>query len=58
MTFGLSWFADELNSSSFFGFPLGFYMAAQGSLFIFLALIWFYNRKMRKVDGELGIADE
>jgi putative solute:sodium symporter small subunit len=33
-------------------------MAAQGSLFIFLALIWFYNRKMRKVDGELGIADE
>ena len=56
--FGLSWFADELNSSSLFGFPLGFYMAAQGSLFIFLGLIWFYNRKMRKVDGELGIADE
>ena len=58
VTFGLSWFADELNSSSLFGFPLGFYMPAQGSLFIFLALIWFYNRKMRKVDGELGIADE
>ena len=56
--FGLSWFADEFNSSSLFGFPLGFYMAAQGSLFIFLGLIWFYNRKMRKVDGELGIADE
>mgnify|MGYP001145230663 FL=1 len=56
--FGLSWFADELNLSSLFGFPLGFYMAAQGSLFIFLGLIWFYNRKMRKVDGELGIADE
>ena len=58
VTFGLSWFSDELNSSSIFGFPLGFYMAAQGSLFIFLALIWFYNWKMRKVDGELGIADE
>jgi len=58
VTFGLSWFSDELNSSSIFGFPLGFYMAAQGSLFIFLGLIWFYNRKMRKVDGELGIADE
>ncbi|MGV0977364.1 MAG: sodium/substrate symporter small subunit, partial [Azonexus sp.] len=58
VTFGLSWFADELNSSSFFGFPLGFYMAAQGSLIIYLALIWFYNREMRKLDTELGIDDE
>ena len=58
VTFGFSWFADELNSSSFFGFPLGFYMAAQGSLIIYLALIWFYNRQMRKLDTELGIDDE
>ena len=42
----------------FLGFPLGFYMAAQGSLFIYLALIWFYNRRMRKLDSDLGIDDE
>ncbi len=28
------WFADSLNAVSFLGFPLGFYMAAQGSLVI------------------------
>jgi putative solute:sodium symporter small subunit len=58
ITFGLGWFADDLNPFSFFGFPLGFYMAAQGSLIIYLALIWFYNRRMRKLDSDLGIDDE
>ena len=58
ITFGFSWFAGELNPFSFFGFPLGFYMAAQGSLIIYLALIWFYNRRMRKLDSDLGIDDE
>ena len=58
ITFGFSWFAGELNPFSFFGFPLGFYLAAQGSLIIYLALIWFYNRRMRKLDTELGIDDE
>jgi putative solute:sodium symporter small subunit len=41
-----------------FGFPFAFYMAAQGNLLIYLALIWFYNRRMRKVEDECGIADE
>ena len=58
ITFGFSWFAGELNPFSFFGFPLGFYMAAQGSLIIYLALIWLYNRRMRKLDSDLGIDDE
>ena len=30
VTFVLTWFAAELNGFSVFGFPLGFYMAAQG----------------------------
>ena len=32
LTFGVSWFARELNEISFFGFPFGFYFAAQGIL--------------------------
>ena len=47
--------AGELNKVSFLGFPFGFYMAAQGSLFIYLALIWYYNRRMRQLDAEYGI---
>ena len=58
VTFGLTWFAADLNDFSVFGFPLGFYMAAQGNLVIYLALIWFYNRRMRKVEEECGIDDE
>jgi putative solute:sodium symporter small subunit len=33
-------------------------MAAQGNLVIYLALIWFYNRRMRKMEEECGIDDE
>ena len=58
VTFILSWFAPWLNHWQFLGFPLGFYMAAQGSLFLYLLLIWFYNRRMRKLDAEFGIDDE
>jgi putative solute:sodium symporter small subunit len=58
ITFLLSWHADWLNQWQIFSFPLGFYMAAQGSLLIFLLIIWFYNRCMRQLDAEYGIDDE
>ena len=58
VTFGLTWFAADLNGFSLFGFPLGFYMAAQGNLLIYLALIWFYNRRMRQIETEFGIDGE
>lgn len=58
VTFGINWFARELNAFSIFDFPLGFYMGAQGDLFIYLAMIWFYNRQMRKLEARYGIQDE
>jgi len=58
VTFVLPWFAADLNAVNLAGFPLGFYMAAQGNLLIYLALIWFYNRWMRNVEEECGINDE
>jgi putative solute:sodium symporter small subunit len=58
ITFVLAWYAQELNAFSLFGFPLGFYMAAQGSLVIYLAIIWYYNRRMRQLEAEFGIDDE
>lgn len=58
ITFVTNWFASDLNRYSFLGFPLGFYMGAQGLLVIYLGIIWLYNRRMRKLDAEYGIDDE
>lgn len=58
VTFGLTWFARAINEVVIFGFPLGFYMAAQGALVIYLAIIWWYNRQMRKLDAEFGVEDD
>ena len=58
VTFVMNWYAPELNRFTLFGFPLGFYMGAQGSLFIYLAIIWYYNRRMRRLEAEFGIDDE
>lgn len=58
VTFVLAWFAREINEIVVFGFPLGFYMDAQGVLAIYLAIIWFYNREMRRLDDEFGLRDE
>ncbi len=54
-TFVEGWYARELNGVSFLGFPLGFYMSAQGSLIIYVALIWFYARYMNNLDKEYNV---
>lgn len=51
-------FAATLNKVSFLGFPLGYYMAAQGSLAIFVIEIALYARLMNKKDLEFGIHEE
>ena len=54
-TFVVIWFARELNTITFFGFPLAFYMSAQGSLIIYVALIGIYALLMRKLDLEYNV---
>jgi putative solute:sodium symporter small subunit len=54
-TFGVAWFARDLNTITFLGFPLAFYMSAQGSLIIYVALIGIYALRMRKLDVEYGV---
>ena len=54
-TFVEAWFARELNSVTFLGFPLGFYMSAQGSLIIYVAIIGIYALLMRKLDLEYNV---
>jgi len=57
VTFVEGWYARELNSVSFFGFPLGFYMSAQGSLIIYCLIIYFYARYMNALDREYGVEE-
>lgn len=42
-SFGVHFFATDLNNISFLGFPLGFYLAAQGSLIVFVVTIFVQN---------------
>lgn len=50
--------AGWLNQYSFLGFPLGYYMAAQGSLAIFVIEIAVYAYLMNKLDVQYGIREE
>ena len=45
---------DELNSMRFAGFKLGFWFAQQGSIYIFVILIFVYIRLMNKLDKKFG----
>jgi putative solute:sodium symporter small subunit len=54
-TFVVGWYARELNGITFLGFPLGFYMAAQGSLIIYVVIIWYYARYMNRLDVEYNV---
>ena len=56
-TFVMSYFAKELASISLFGWPLPFYMGAQGSLIIYVAIIWYYAHAMGKLDDEYDVSE-
>ena len=51
-------FAATMNQVSFLGFPLGYYIAAQGSIIVFVIEIAIYARLMNKLDLEYGIREE
>ena len=55
--FIVHWFAKGLNGASFIGFPLGYYFAVQGSLAIFVILIFGQNWIQDMIDEEAGFLD-
>jgi putative solute:sodium symporter small subunit len=40
------------------GFPLGFYMAAQGSLIAFVVMLFLFAKQQDKIDREFGMAED
>jgi len=52
------WIAPQLNKFSFMSFPVGFYMAAQGSLVAFVVQLFIFNWQQEKIDQDCGMAEE
>ena len=51
-------FADDLNQFKLGGFPLGFWIAEQGSLYVFVALIFIYVWLMNRLDRKYGLEED
>lgn len=56
--FVIHMFVNVLNNIVILGFPLGFYMAAQGSLIIFVVLIFWFSYRQNAIDEEFGVAED
>ena len=53
VSFGLGiLLVEPLNRFHFAGFPVGFWFAQQGSIYVFIALIFIYARWMDRVDRD------
>lgn len=51
------WFAKDLNAFTFNHFPLGYYMAAQGSLVVFVVQLFIFSWQQHRIDVEFGMAE-
>ena len=53
-------FVEQLNKITIpvLNFPLGFYMAAQGSLIVFVVMLFVFARQQDRIDREFGFAEE
>jgi putative solute:sodium symporter small subunit len=58
VTYVVGFFARDLNTITVFGWPLGFYMGAQGALIVYVVVIFYYAHRMNKMDKEYGVAEE
>lgn len=58
VSFVLVFFAEELHQIRFFGWPLSYYMGAQGALVVYVVIIWVYAYAMKRLDEQFGVHDE
>ena len=49
---------DQLNAIKIGGYQLGFWFAQQGSIYVFVILIFFYAARMRKLDEKFNVHEE
>ncbi|MBX3686092.1 MAG: DUF4212 domain-containing protein [Rhodocyclaceae bacterium] len=58
VTFLPAYYAAPLNRYDFLGFPLGFYLAAQGTLLAYLAIVHYYVKAMARLDLRYGVGEQ
>lgn len=51
-------FAPMLNNFHLGGYPLGFWFAHQGAMYVFIALIFYYAKKMGQIDRQFDVHEE
>lgn len=51
-------FVDFFNQFQLGGYPLGFWFAHQGSIYVFIALIFWYAKKMNEIDRRFDVQEE
>jgi putative solute:sodium symporter small subunit len=57
-SFVVHMFVVPLNSIVILGFPLGFYMAGQGSLIAFVIMLFWFAGRQNRIDEEHGVAED
>lgn len=50
--------APALNAISLGGYPLGFWFAQQGSIYVFIALIFYYAKAMGDIDRKFDVHED
>ncbi|MFM8500694.1 MAG: DUF4212 domain-containing protein [Fluviibacter sp.] len=58
VTFVATFFSVALNQLTFLGLPLGYFMAAQGSLIVYIVLIALYAFLMNRLDRQFGVDEQ
>lgn len=51
-------FVDVLNGIKLGGYPLGFWFAHQGSIYVFIALIFYYAKRMGDIDRRFDVHED
>jgi len=49
---------EQLNTISLGGYKLGFWFAQQGSIYVFVILIFFYAWRMNKLDRQFDVHED
>ncbi|MBI4791815.1 MAG: DUF4212 domain-containing protein [Deltaproteobacteria bacterium] len=58
VSFGLSiLFVEPLNAIRIAGFPVGFWFAQQGAIYVFVILIFVYYFRMKKIDEDFDVQE-
>jgi putative solute:sodium symporter small subunit len=57
VTFVIGYFARDL-TFTFMGWPFSFWVASQGALVVYMLIIWYYARRMNRMDDDYGVAEK